>query len=151
MNQSIPLDELYQDVILTHAKSPHNFGSLDESAIKVSLHNPLCGDQIELYASISDNVVHDLRFSGHGCSISRAASSILTDLCKGKTVEEAQIVVKKYHQLLTGEADESIRDSLGDLSVLEGVKKFPTRIRCATLAAEAISTALKRATCADGQ
>ncbi len=136
------LQELYQQVILDHNKSPRNFGAL-ENAASAEGFNPLCGDSIKLYLVVNDGMVEDLRFEGSGCAISKASASIMTTLVKGKSVSEAQKMFDVFHNLVTEGADAG-NDSveLGKMAVFEGVREFPARVKCASLAWHTLHNAL---------
>ena len=129
------LSDLYQEVILDHNKAPHNYRRL-ESANRTALgHNPLCGDQLTLYADVEDGVVKDLSFLGSGCAISKASASIMTDALKGKSLEDAEALFTRFHEMLTGPPDvKPDTEGLGKLAVFAGVREFPVRVKCATLA-----------------
>lgn len=130
------LEDLYREIILDHYRTPRNRGELDPPALFADGHNPLCGDEIRISVAVQDGVVTDVRFSGSGCSISQSSASMMTSAIKGKPVEQVKSVVRRFKQMMTideedSEIDESI--SLGDLEALQGVVKFPVRIKCATL------------------
>ena len=129
-------DDLYQEIILDHYRTPRNRGELDPPALFADGHNPLCGDEIRISVAVQDGVVTDVRFSGSGCSISQSSASMMTSAIKGKPVEQVKSIVRRFKQMMTideedSEIDESI--NLGDLEALQGVVKFPVRIKCATL------------------
>jgi len=128
------LDDLYRDVILDHFRSPRNHGKLDAADVHVQGVNPLCGDQIELTLKVHDGKITDIRFSGKGCSISQSSASMMTEALKGKELAGSQNLVKdfKHMMLEKGGADE-LPEALEDLAALEGVKKYPVRIKCAVL------------------
>ncbi len=130
------LEDLYREIILDHYRTPRNRGELDPPALFADGHNPLCGDEIRISVAVQDGVVTDVRFSGSGCSISQSSASMMTSAIKGKPVEQVKSIVRRFKQMMTideadSEIDESI--SLGDLEALQGVVKFPVRIKCATL------------------
>jgi nitrogen fixation NifU-like protein len=130
------LEDLYREIILDHYRTPRNRGELDPPALFADGHNPLCGDEIRISVSVQDGVVTDVRFSGSGCSISQSSASMMTSAIKGKPVEQVKSIVRRFKQMMTideedSEIDESI--NLGDLEALQGVVKFPVRIKCATL------------------
>jgi len=128
------LDEIYQEVILDHNKHPRNFGPL-EGAVKAEGYNPLCGDKITIYVRIEDDVVADVHFEGAGCAISQASASVMTTLLRGKTRDEAKKIFSYFQDLATGSGDpEEHLAELGELAALAGIRNFPTRIKCATLA-----------------
>ena len=130
------LEDLYREIILDHYRTPRNRGELDPPALSADGHNPLCGDEIRISVAVQDGVVTDVRFSGSGCSISQSSASMMTSAIKGKPVEQVKSIVRRFKQMMTIdeedlEIDESI--NLGDLEALQGVVKFPVRIKCATL------------------
>ena len=126
------LTELYQEVILDHNRRPHNFRAI-EGATKQEGYNPLCGDRLTLYVAMDGGVIKDVAFQGSGCAISKASASLMTDAVKGKTVPEARELFEQFHAMITSNPDTPPAD-LGKLSVLAGVREFPTRIKCASLA-----------------
>ena len=130
------LDQLYRQVILDHSSHPHHHGTLANSSQKVELHNPTCGDIVTVEVKLKDKVIEDIAFSGHGCSISTASASMMTDAVIGKTLEEASHLSELFSDLVQGkEVDAS---ALKDGAMLGGVAKFPARIKCATLAWKAL-------------
>jgi nitrogen fixation NifU-like protein len=137
------LSELYQQVILDHNKKPRNFREL-EGANRVSEGmNPLCGDQLTVYMLMEQGVVRDLSFVGTGCAISKAAASMMTQAVKGKTREEAQVLFGEFHRMVTGELDESAEPNhLGRLTIFAGVRDYPARVKCASLAWHTMHAAL---------
>ncbi|HZG83612.1 Fe-S cluster assembly sulfur transfer protein SufU [Paenibacillus sp.] len=130
------LDDLYRRVIMDHYKSPRNQGELADGAMTIELNNPTCGDRISLKLRIEDGVVQDAKFKGEGCSISMASASMMTEAVKGKSLEEALALAEKFSALMKGEPVEF--DEYEDLEALGGVNKFPARIKCATLAWNAL-------------
>lgn len=138
------LDELYQDLILDHTKRPRNFRDMPDATAWADGHNRLCGDKLRLYVRIKNGVIEDLAFKGDGCSISKSSASLMTEALKGKTVAQAQEIYEKFHHLLTSpEEDESDADGLGKLAALGGVRRFPVRVKCATLPWHTLQAALK--------
>jgi nitrogen fixation NifU-like protein len=127
------LSELYQEVILDHNRRPHNFRVIDGATAKQEGFNPLCGDRLTLYISLDGDVIKDVAFQGSGCAISKASASLMTDALKGKTVPEARALFEEFHNMITSNPDTPPAD-LGKLSVLAGVREFPTRVKCASLA-----------------
>jgi len=128
------LDELYKQVILDHNKNPRNFGVIENANSHAKGHNPLCGDQLDLYLVIEDGLIKDVKFNGSGCAISKASASIMTSLIKGKTIEEAKQLFEEFHNLVTSDPEAEIDTSeLGKLEVFCGVREFPARIKCASL------------------
>ena len=144
------LEDLYREIILDHYRTPRNRGELDPPAVSAEGHNPLCGDEIRIYLEVRDGVVVDVKFSGSGCSISQSSASMMTSAVKGKDVAHVRAVVRKFKSMMTveedgdGQVDESL--SLGDLEALQGVVKFPVRIKCATLGWNTLLDALNAAT-----
>ncbi|WP_367306453.1 Fe-S cluster assembly sulfur transfer protein SufU [Alicyclobacillus acidocaldarius] len=133
------LDDLYRQVIMDHYQHPRNRGTLDEGAISVDLRNPSCGDEIHLQLLVDDGIVKDVRFLGSGCSISMASASMMTEAIKGKSIEEAVDLAHAFRAMMRGE-DVDL-EQMGELEALQGVKKFPARIKCATLAWQALERA----------
>ena len=140
------LSELYQEVILDHNRAPHNYRRLPNANRTALGHNPLCGDQLTLYMDLEEGVIEDVSFLGAGCAISKASASIMTDALKGKTVEEAEALFARFHDLLTGPPDVKAAKAdtagLGKLAVFAGVREFPVRVKCATLAWHTAQSAL---------
>lgn len=134
------LDQLYRAVIMDHYKKPRNKGHLDENNVTVDLNNPTCGDRIHLTLKINDDgIVEDAKFDGEGCSISMSSASMMTEIIKGKKVEKAMELADAFSKMMLGEEiDEETLDELGDVAALQGVSKFPARIKCATLAWKAL-------------
>jgi nitrogen fixation NifU-like protein len=127
------LNDLYQEVILDHNRRPHNFRVIDNASAKQEGYNPLCGDRLTLYLTLNGEVITDVAFQGSGCAISKASASLMTDALKGKTVPEARELFEQFHDMITSNPDTPPAD-LGKLSVLAGVRAFPTRVKCASLA-----------------
>lgn len=137
------LSDLYQEIILDHAKRPRNHHALDAPpATSAEGFNPLCGDRLTIFALADDAEVSDLAFQGEGCAISQAAASLLTDLLKGKSRAEVRSLLDAYLDTLTN-ADAPACDALGTAAALAGVRRFPMRVKCATLAAHTIRAALE--------
>jgi nitrogen fixation NifU-like protein len=130
MNDS--LDDLYRQVILEHYQSPHNRGRLTEPDVANRGRNPMCGDDVEISASIAGDKVEEIRFVGRGCSISQASASMLTDVVKGKSLAEARDLVEGFKLMMRGEPTGDV--DLSDVEALGGVRKFPVRVKCAMLA-----------------
>lgn len=136
------LDQLYRSVIMDHYKTPRNKGILEESSVTIDMNNPTCGDVIHLTMKVKDGKVQDVKFEGEGCSISMASASMMTQMLKGKTVEEALQLGNIISEMMLGnEYDTSI--DLGDIEALSGVAKFPARIKCATLAWKAMEQGIE--------
>ena len=127
------LNELYQEVILDHNRRPHNFRVIESPTAKQEGYNPLCGDRLTLYVTVDNDVITDVAFQGSGCAISKASASLMTDALKGKTVAEARELFDRFHDMITSNPETPAAD-LGKLSVLAGVREFPTRVKCASLA-----------------
>jgi len=135
------LTDLYQEVILDHNRSPHNFRVIDPATAKQEGYNPLCGDRLTLYLTVEDGVIKDVAFQGSGCAISKASASLMTDAVKGKTVAEARSLFDRFHQMITSPPSSALPE-LGKLSVLAGVRDFPTRVKCAGLAWHTLKAAV---------
>lgn len=127
------LTDLYQEVILDHNRRPHNFRVIEGANAKQEGYNPLCGDRLTLYLTVDADVIKDVAFQGSGCAISKASASLMTDALKGKTVAEARELFEQFHAMITSDPETPSAD-LGKLSVFAGVREFPTRIKCASLA-----------------
>ncbi len=125
------LDDLYREVILDHYSHPRNKGTMDDPDIKVEGANPLCGDELSIFVRLVDRTISEVKFLGRGCSISQASASMLTEQIRGKTLDEAKRLVGRFKAMMHGEP--ASEDELGDLMALQGVRKFPVRIKCATL------------------
>jgi len=145
------LEDLYREIILDHYRSPRNRGELPPPAAHATGHNPLCGDEIEVYLDVHDGVVSDIKVAGQGCSISQSSASMMSQAVKGKSLDEVRALTRRFKGLMSiedldGDAsiDESVLESvkLGDLEALQGVVKFPVRIKCATLAWNTLTQAL---------
>ncbi|GGG26258.1 Fe-S cluster assembly sulfur transfer protein SufU [Paenibacillus abyssi] len=130
------LDDLYRRVIMDHYKNPRNRGTLEDEAVTINLNNPTCGDRISLQMELEDGIVKQAKFTGEGCSISMSSASMMTDAVKGKTLDKALEMAEKFSGLMKGEPVEF--DEYEDLEALSGVNKFPARIKCATLAWNAL-------------
>lgn len=138
------LRELYQQVILDHNKSPRNFKKLENANHSAEGYNPLCGDRISLYLILEDDVVKDVGFQGSGCAISKASASLMSSIIKGMKKEEAESLFEKFHDLVTGKlTDEAEIEELGKLAVFAGVRDFPARVKCASLAWHTLISALR--------
>lgn len=130
------LDDLYRRVIMDHYKNPRNRGTMDEGSVTVNLNNPTCGDRISLQLQVEDGIVKQARYTGEGCSISMSSASMMTDAVKGRTIGEALAMADKFSSLMKGEPIEF--EEYEDIEALSGVNKFPARIKCATLAWNAL-------------
>lgn len=137
------LRDMYQEVILEHAKSPRNFRALPQPSGKAEGHNPLCGDRCTVFINTKDGVINDISFEGSGCAISRASASLMTQSLKGKTLEEAEQMFHTFHELVTGRhSPDAPQTDIGKLKVFAGVSEFPARVKCATLAWHTLQAAL---------
>jgi nitrogen fixation NifU-like protein len=129
------LRELYQQIILDHNKNPRNFGKIDAANRVREGYNPLCGDHLHVYLHVADATIADISFEGSGCAISKASASLMTAALKGKPVPEAVAMFEKFQEMVTAEVDAPVDDqSLGKMAVFAGVREFPMRVKCATLA-----------------
>lgn len=136
------LDDLYRRVIMDHYKSPRNKGKFEDGGVSIDLNNPTCGDRITLQMKVEDGVVKDARFVGEGCSISMSSASMMTDAIKGKTLDEALQMADNFSGLMKGEP---VEFEYEDIEALSGVNKFPARIKCATLAWNALRKGVEQA------
>ena len=132
------LRELYQEVILDHGKRPRNYRA-QEDADSADGHNPLCGDRLTVYVRISNGRIEDLSFQGTGCAISTASASLMTETLRGKTIDEAKALFDRFHGLVAADGDER---GVGKVEVFKGVREFPMRVKCATLAWHTLRAAL---------
>jgi nitrogen fixation NifU-like protein len=135
------LNDLYQEVILDHNRRPRNFHALADASHLAEGYNPLCGDRLTLYLKVADGVVTDVSFEGAGCAISKASASLMTDAVKGKSIAEAQALFDRFHRMVTTPPEEPVED-LGKLSALAGVREFPVRVKCASLAWHTLKAAM---------
>ena len=135
------LTDLYQEIILDHSKNPKNFGVLDRYTCTAEGNNPMCGDQLTVYVNVKDNIVSDVSYRARGCAISVASASIMSQMIKGKTLEEVNILFDKFHRLCMGEDIEE-DEATETLQALSGVSKFPTRVKCATMSWHAVKEAI---------
>jgi len=135
------LSDLYQEVILDHNRRPRNFRALDDASHTADGHNPLCGDRLRIYLKVEGGIVSDVAFEGAGCAISKASASMMTQVMKGKTKGEAAALFAEFHDLVTGKAPTPPDKSLGSLRAFAGVARFPTRVKCATMAWHALKEA----------
>lgn len=141
------LRELYQEVILDHGKNPRNFRHPADATCEAEGNNPLCGDRLTVYAKVGDNqTIEDVAFEGRGCAISMASASMMTDIVCGKSISQVQNLFDLFHKLCTGEEDAMVLDEWADdiekLKVMSGVRQFPMRVKCATLAWHAVNAAV---------
>jgi nitrogen fixation protein NifU and related proteins len=141
------LDDLYREIILDHYRTPRNRGELPPPASHAQGHNPLCGDEIDVYLQVDGGVISDIKIGGQGCSISQSSASMMSQAVKGKSVDEVRALVRRFKGMMSIEdADDAANGDgdvkLGDLEALQGVVKFPVRIKCATLAWNTLVEAL---------
>jgi len=134
------LGDLYQELILDHSKKPRNFGPMDVANATAEGYNPLCGDKITVQLKLENDVIREVGFQGSGCAISTASASLMTESLKGRTREEAEHLFQGFHDLLTGEKQAPAE--LGKLAVFSGVREYPMRVKCATLAWHTLRAAL---------
>ena len=139
---SAEISALYQEMILDHYRRPRNKGTLENADSTVEMKNPLCGDEIALQVAFDGDSLGELRFSGRGCSISQASASMMTQLLKGKTAEEADAIRARFRDLMLGDASAADDPQIGALKSLSGVARFPARVKCALLAWNALESAL---------
>src|SRR5579884_682113 len=138
------LRELYQEVILDHNKQPRNFREMENANREAEGHNPLCGDEVTIYLEVEDGVIKDISFQGKGCAISKASASMMTAALKGKTVAEAEAIFGQFHAMVMGEDEDVDAENLGKLAVFSGVREFPARVKCASLAWHTLHAALEQ-------
>ena len=137
------LSDLYQEVILDHNRRPRNFGVLADATHHAEGYNPLCGDRLTLFLKLEGDVITDVSFEGSGCAISKASASLMTDTLKGRGVADARALFERFHRMVTTPPDREVED-LGKLSALAGVREFPVRVKCASLAWHTLKAALER-------
>ncbi|WP_335870300.1 Fe-S cluster assembly sulfur transfer protein SufU [Bacillus sp. 2205SS5-2] len=138
------LDTLYRQVIMDHYKNPRNKGAIEDGSMKIDMNNPTCGDRIHLTMKVEDGIVQEAKFDGEGCSISMASASMMTQAVKGKDIETALKLSNIFSDMMLGkDYDEDV--DLGDIEALQGVAKFPARIKCATLAWKAMEKGVNEA------
>ena len=138
---SADLQELYQEVILDHNRRPRNFRAIEDGR-KAEGFNPLCGDRVTVYLTVDNGVIRDASFQGSGCAISKASASLMTESVKGKTLDEAEALFERFQRMITAPPDTPI-DNLGKLTVLAGVRQFPVRVKCASLAWHTLRSAVE--------
>jgi nitrogen fixation protein NifU and related proteins len=137
------LSDLYQEVILDHNKRPRNYGALVGANRVAHGHNPLCGDKLVVSATVEGDVISDIKFEGSGCAISKASASLMTDAVKGHSVAEAHELFQRFHEMVTTDVDPEVSaEAVGKLVVLAGVREFPVRVKCASLAWHTLEAAL---------
>lgn len=139
------LMDLYQEVILDHNKKPRNFGPLEDADRHAEGNNPLCGDELEIFLKMDGDRIDEVRFEGSGCAISTASASLMTEAVRGKRISEVDNLFEGFHELLTGDPSVTAEAGaeLGKLAVFSGVREFPVRVKCATLAWHTLQAALK--------
>jgi nitrogen fixation protein NifU and related proteins len=137
------LRELYQEMIIDHGRHPRNFGPLADADHHAEGFNPLCGDRIKLQLKVREGLIEDARFEGAGCAISTASASLMTEALKGRSEEEARALFDEFRAMVTGEGERHGEPPLGKLEVLGGVREFPSRVKCATLAWHTLLAALE--------
>jgi nitrogen fixation NifU-like protein len=140
------LEDLYREIILDHYKNPRNRGELEPPAVRAEGHNPLCGDEIQVYLQVENGIITDVKISGQGCSISQSSASMMSAAIKGKSIEDVRAIVARFRHMMSIDEDSDTPPSdsvpLGDLEALQGVVKFPVRIKCAVLAWNVLTQAL---------
>ncbi len=138
------LRELYQEVILDHNKRPRNFRAIQPPSQKAEGYNPLCGDRITVYLRLKGDVIEDVAFEGSGCAISKASASLMTDALKGRTIVDAGSLFEEFHHMVTAPADAAVEiGRLDKLAVFAGVREYPVRVKCASLAWHTLRAALE--------
>ena len=138
------LRDLYQELILEHSKAPRNYRALADADHQAEGYNPLCGDRFTVYLQMEGDAIRDISFQGSGCAISKSSASMMTQILKGKTKEEADKIFERFHELVTGRAERNGEPAdMGKLAVFSGVSEFPTRVKCATLAWHTLQAALE--------
>jgi nitrogen fixation NifU-like protein len=137
----VALDDIYKEVILDHYKNPRNKHELGDGAFACTKNNPLCGDEITVYARVADGEIRDIAFQGAGCSISQSSASMMTEAVAGKAVDDALEIAAEFRGMMAGDV-EPAEDRFGDLVALKGVVKYPIRIKCAVLAWDVLQEAL---------
>jgi nitrogen fixation NifU-like protein len=135
------INELYQEIILDHSKRPRNYGRLEDANRQAEGYNPLCGDRCKLFVKERDGRIDEIRFEGSGCAISTSSASLMTEALKGRTVAEAESLLRRFLDLVT--KDQPLTEDLGKLAVFAGVREFPARVKCATLAWHTLRAALR--------
>ncbi|QFY41295.1 SUF system NifU family Fe-S cluster assembly protein [Candidatus Methylospira mobilis] len=135
--------DLYQEVVFDHNRNPRNFRVMEDATRTIEGFNPLCGDRITLYVKQEGDVIKDVSFQGQGCAISTASASLMTEIVKEHTEAQAHELFELFHRITTGQDDHANLEGLGKLAVLAGVRAFPARVKCATLAWHSLEAALK--------
>ena len=142
------LEDLYREIILDHYKSPRNRGALEPPAVRTEGHNPLCGDEIEVYLLVENGTVTDIKIGGQGCSISQSSASMMSAAVKGKSIDDVRTLISRFKHMMSIDEGTDAPDTsapLGDLEALQGVVKFPVRIKCAVLSWNTLAEALDAA------
>lgn len=134
--------DLYQEVVFDHNRNPRNFRPMEDATRKIEGFNPLCGDRITLYVKLNGDVIEDVSFQGSGCAISTASASLMTEIVPGHTQAEAHELFELFHRITTGQDQRTDFEELGKLAVLAGVRAYPARVKCATLAWHSLEAAL---------
>ncbi len=137
------LQELYQQIVLEHYRNPRNYGELPEATHRAEGYNPLCGDRLEVMLRVREETIEDIRFRGSGCAISQASASVMTTLVRGKSLAEVEELFERFHELVTGTGAVDL-EQLGALAAFAGVREFPARVKCATLAWHTLRAALQQ-------
>lgn len=135
------LRNLYQEVIIDHGRHPRNFGCLSEATHTLEGYNPLCGDKLTLFLNIKDDLIEKAMFQGSGCAISMASASLMSQQLQGKTLEQARNLFELFHAMIVNK--EEAHENLGKLAILQGVKEYPSRVKCATLAWHTLSNIIE--------
>jgi nitrogen fixation NifU-like protein len=136
--------DLYQEVVFDHNRNPRNFRVMEDATRTIDGFNPLCGDRITLYVKLKDGIIEDVSFQGSGCAISTASASLMTEIVRGQTEAEAEHLFELFHRITTGKNGDDINlEEIGKLAVLAGVRSYPARVKCATLAWHSLQAALK--------
>jgi nitrogen fixation NifU-like protein len=144
MSSDSELRDLYQEVILDHNKRPRNFRVMEDANHRADGHNPLCGDRVTVFVRLAGDRIEDVSFQGSGCAISKASASLMTDSVKGQSLGDVDTLFQGFQLMVTSPPDTDVEtDSLGKLAVFAGVREFPSRVKCASLAWHALRAALK--------
>ena len=138
------LQELYQSIILDHNRRPRNYGALEDATVRRQDRNPACGDEILLEIKLEDNVITDVKFTSEGCAVSRASASIMSQAVKGKSRDEADVLFRQFHELVTGKVKPTVQEArgYGEMAAFSGVSRFPIRVKCASMAWHSLQAAL---------
>jgi nitrogen fixation protein NifU and related proteins len=144
MSSDSELRDLYQEVILDHNKRPRNYRVMEDANHRADGHNPLCGDRVTVFVRLAGDRIEDVSFQGSGCAISKASASLMTDSVKGQSLGDVDTLFQGFQSMVTAAPDTDVEtDSLGKLAVFAGVREFPSRVKCASLAWHALRAALK--------